>query len=94
MATKRKEWSRRALCVGNQNKPVGAYGCAELTKSLSGHQKSPFSSKHPCQTVGGIQTREKLMEKDEMSLLLRCARTHGPGPARTQTPLLRLASFN
>lgn len=34
MATKRKEWSRRALCVGNQNKAVRAYGCMELTKSL------------------------------------------------------------
>ena len=34
MATKRKEWSRRALCVGNQNKPVRAYGCTKLTKSL------------------------------------------------------------
>lgn len=34
MATKRKEWSRRALCVGNQNTAVRAYGCIELTKSL------------------------------------------------------------
>lgn len=34
MATKRKEWSRRVLCVGNQNKAVRAYGCMELTKSL------------------------------------------------------------
>lgn len=34
MATKSKEWSRRVLCVGNQNKAVRAYGCMELTKSL------------------------------------------------------------
>ncbi|KAK1888046.1 Proline--tRNA ligase, partial [Dissostichus eleginoides] len=32
MATKRKEWSQRGLCVGNQNKPVRAYGCMEADK--------------------------------------------------------------
>lgn len=34
MATKKKEWSRRALCVGNQNKPVRDYSRIKLTKSL------------------------------------------------------------
>lgn len=63
MATKRKEWSRGALCVGNQNKPVRAYGCVELTKSLWPSKVSIFI-KTSMSTL--FTQSEKLMENDQM----------------------------
>lgn len=86
MATKRKEWSRRVLCVGNQNKAVKAYSCMELTKSLWQSKVSIFI-KNICVTqwkwlslTEGPMKRFFLLLffslKDASSLSESCARTN------------------
>lgn len=59
MATKRKEWSRRALCVGNQNKPVRDYSCIELTKSLWPSKVSIFIKTVMSDSQGSSEERKK-----------------------------------
>lgn len=68
MATKRKEWSRRALCVGNQNKPVRAYGCIELTKSLWQSKVSIFIKTFMSDGRISSNKRRNLWKKYEMRL--------------------------
>lgn len=84
MATKRKEWSRRALCVGNQNKPVRAYGCIELTKSLWPSKVSIFiktfmSDSRSSSTTNG-ETWWKIYEMRLLFYFFAHWRA-GPGPA-------------
>ena len=66
MATKRKEWSRRALCVGNQNKPVRAYGCTELTKSLWAIKSLHFRQNIHVKAVEAAPSKKKQKKRGNL----------------------------
>lgn len=74
MATKKKEWSRRALCVGNQNKlrqSLWLHGNDKVTLAIKNLSFFFFLVNNTHVTQSTLFKRmEKLMENYEMCLYL------------------------
>lgn len=94
MATKKKEWSRRALCVGNQNKlrqSLWLHGNDKVTLAIK--SLLFFFVRNTRVTQSKLLKRmEKLVENYEMWLYLLVKTAQRARSAFTQTQ--HLASFN